>query len=110
MDEEAIRLLTEIRDRLPAKPGQETAKASAASAETIAMRKALRAVLEVMDGWIDGARYNHAAMEHRNEGRGDECWRQFTPSDIRNMVNDAAREVGIADFPHPTHPQEENPI
>lgn len=55
---------------------------------------ALRKMLDVLDGWIEGAKENHEAMEHRNENTGDECWQSFHPDDIRRMVNDAAREVG----------------
>jgi hypothetical protein len=69
---------------------------------------ALRVVLDVLDGWIEGAQEEHEAMEHRGrENTGEECWRRFAPSDIRRMVNDAARELDIAEFPMPTHPRED---
>lgn len=58
--------------------------------------RALVKLLAVLDGWIDGARSNHDALGHRGENRGEECWTQFHPSDIRRMVNDAAREVGLS--------------
>jgi hypothetical protein len=64
--------------------------------------RALARFLDVLDGWIEGARSNHDALDHRGESRGEECWTQFHPSDIRRMVNDAAREVGLsAEFADP---------
>lgn len=58
--------------------------------------RTLMTFLAVLDGWIDGARSNHDALGHRGEPMGSECWTQFHPSDIRRMVNDAAREVGLS--------------
>lgn len=69
---------------------------------------ALYTLLTVLDGWIDGAHDNHEALEHRGrENRGEECWRTFAPSDIRNMINDAARELGLTEFPEPKSPRED---
>jgi hypothetical protein len=62
---------------------------------------ALAAVLGTLDGWIEGQRANHDALDHRAEPVGEECWRRFAPADIRNMVNDAAREVGVHEFTLP---------
>jgi hypothetical protein len=56
-------------------------------------RKALRAVLDAVDGWVDGAKENHRALEHRGEQLP--CWESFHPDDIRNMVADAARVIGV---------------
>jgi hypothetical protein len=53
-----------------------------------------KALLDVLNGWIEGAQENHEAMQHRNENTGEECWTQFAPEDIRRMVNDAARIMG----------------
>lgn len=62
-------------------------------------RDALQAVLEVLDGWIEDCMSNHeASASHQNENRGEECWRTFTPQDIRYMVNDAARTMGLRPF------------
>lgn len=58
--------------------------------------RALVKLLGVLDGWIEGARANHDGFGHSTESWGEECWRQFAPSDIRRMVNDAAREVGLS--------------
>lgn len=58
--------------------------------------RALAKLLGVLDGWIEGARSNHDALGHRGEPMGSECWTEFHPSDIRRMVNDAAREVGLS--------------
>jgi hypothetical protein len=71
--------------------------------ETTGARQALVRMLSVLDGWIEGARENHDALGHRGENRGEECWRSFAPSDIRNMVNDVARELGLAEFPVPAN-------
>jgi hypothetical protein len=56
---------------------------------------ALRTVLNVLDQWIAGARENHEALGHRGEGLGGECWQSHHSNDIRQMVNDAARDLGL---------------
>lgn len=56
---------------------------------------ALRAVLDSLDGWIEGDKANHDAMEHRNENTGSECWTNYHPDDVRTMVQDAARDLGL---------------
>lgn len=58
---------------------------------------ALRKVLDVVEGWREGARSNHDANGHRNEVPGYDCWEQWHSSDIRTMVADAARELHTAD-------------
>lgn len=64
-----------------------------------AQSQALYAMLVNLDGWIDGAKENHEALEHRGENIGSECWRSFEAADIRTMVNDVCRELGIQPFP-----------
>jgi hypothetical protein len=59
---------------------------------------ALQAMLMTLDSWIEGAYENHHALEHRSENTGEECWREFAPSDIRAMVNDTARDLGLTEF------------
>ncbi len=72
---------------------------------------ALVVTLQVLDEWIRGAKENHEALEHRGrEGRGKECWRSFAPSDIRHMINDAARELGLAEFAAPADPEEDKAL
>lgn len=61
----------------------------------------------VLDGWIEGARANHDGLDHRGEPVGDECWTRYAPADIRNMINDAARELGLAEIPAPAKPKED---
>jgi hypothetical protein len=57
--------------------------------------EALATVLGVLDGWIEGAKANHEGNGHRVERTGEECWTRFHPDDIRNMVKDAAAELGV---------------
>lgn len=73
-------------------------------------RRTLGVVLRTLDFWIEGAKENHEAMQHRGENIGSECWRSFAPDDIRNMINDAATELGLATFPVPPHPEEEKAL
>lgn len=70
-------------------------------------RQALAIMRAVLDDWIKGAKENHEACAHRHENRGEECWRTFHAQDIRNMINDAARELGIKEFPLPEVPEED---
>lgn len=72
--------------------------------------RALMTMLAVLDGWIQGQQDNHEASGHRGEGRGAECWRLWAPDDIRRMVNDAAREVGLAEFDLPEEPVEDRKL
>ena len=60
-----------------------------------AQYEAFRAVRRALAGWVEGARENHEAMGHRGENTGAECWTQFAPEDIANMINDAATELRI---------------
>jgi hypothetical protein len=69
--------------------------------------RALKAMLGQLDGWVQGCKENHEACDHRGEPRGGECWREFAPSDIRRMVNDAAREMGLDEFAEPEQGQAE---
>lgn len=74
--------------------------------------RALKAMLGQLDGWIQGCKENHQGMGHGSELVGGECWREFAPSDIRRMVNDAAREVGLDEFaePEPGKAEEDKPL
>lgn len=56
---------------------------------------ALREVLKALDDWRMGARENHDALGHRGEYRP--CWESFATGDVRRMVSDAARELGVPD-------------
>jgi hypothetical protein len=75
--------------------------------ETTGARQALARMLSMLDGWIEGARENHDGLGHQNENRGSECWTEFHPADIRSMINDVARELGLAEFPKPGTPKED---
>lgn len=84
-------------------------RASLAKENLADKRQALAIMCAVLNDWIKGAKENHEAMDHRYENRGDECWRTFAPSDFRNMINDAARELGLQEFPLPEVPEEDKP-
>ena len=94
------------RDEKPVRTPEEVLAARMPEAVALGHRQALSALLRVLDDWIGGARENHVALEHRGESRGSECWTRFHPQDIRHMVNDAAREVGVPEFAPPLHPCE----
>lgn len=74
--------------------------------EKTGMHRALAKVLATLDDWIQGAKENHVAGDHRGEYLGDRCWQRFAPADFRRMVNDAARELGLTEFPYPDKPEE----
>lgn len=119
-----LNLLVEIRDRMPerevSKPEPFTVhhlngtRTVYPAAEThsgnLGARQALAAMFRMLDSWIDGAKENHEAIGHRHENTGEECWRTFAPDDIRRMVNDVARELGLAEFPAPTTPEEDKAL
>jgi hypothetical protein len=118
-----LAVLAEIRDRLPVPQIPEepvTVRRMDGSRMTVGTpgprkgsemaayrRQALAAVRSVLDDWIQGARENHEANGHYAEPVGSECWRSFHPQDIRNMINDAARELGLTEFLHPEMPEED---
>lgn len=52
-----------------------------------------KALLDVLDGWIDGAVGNCGAMGHE-KACSMECGNRFYADDIRTMVNDAMRLMG----------------
>jgi hypothetical protein len=109
LDLAAMQLLTEIRDRLPAPAPVEARVGTPKGLRKTAQSQALYTMLCILDEWIRGARENHEALGHRNEQDGEECWRQFAPSDIRRMVNDAALRLGISGFPQIGTAEEDNP-
>jgi hypothetical protein len=55
---------------------------------------ALHTMLGVAEGWAETAHENELAMDHRDVKRPDE--QAFFLADIRTMLNDAARELGLA--------------
>lgn len=59
--------------------------------------RALVKMLDTLDGWVESTKENHKAAEHQDEDLGDECWTRFGPGDIQEMINDAAREMGVAE-------------
>lgn len=56
---------------------------------------AFKEVLAALDGWVEGARDNHEGLDHGAENTGEECWKTFHIEDIRNMVADTARLLGV---------------
>jgi hypothetical protein len=55
----------------------------------------LDAFADVLAEWVKGAKENHEALDHRGEPAGEECWTRFYAGDITNMIDDAARRVGV---------------
>lgn len=111
-DEQMIDALADIRDemvRRRARQGSPMVVVPELSADLLNAAKslALYTVLVTLDSWIEAAVEHHAAMGHRDEKTGDECWRSFAPSDFRDMINDAARELGLSEFPLPEKPKED---
>ena len=96
-----------MRSEKPARPAQKPATEPTVDSVSLGHRQALASLLNVLDDYILGARHNHAGMEHRAEPVGTECWRSFHPADIRTMVNDAARDLGLLPFPLPADPVED---
>jgi hypothetical protein len=58
-------------------------------------RRVLTVMRNVVAGWVEGAKENHAALGHRGEGTGQECWNQFHPEDIHRMIDDVAGQLGL---------------
>ena len=56
--------------------------------------KALAAMERAAKGWAEGAAENEEAMARRDRKPSDE--QPFVLADILNMIDDAAREVGVA--------------
>lgn len=100
------KLAVPMREETPSRPAQRPADGPAVESLALGHRQALKSLLNVLDDWIIGARHNHKAMGHRAEPVGSECWRSFHPADIRTMVNDAARDLGLQTFPLPADPVE----
>jgi hypothetical protein len=98
-----------IREEVPARPAEAAVKASMPEAVALGQRQALQALLGVLDDWIERAWANHKEMAHRPEPVGAACWRQFHPADIRIMVNDTAKELGLPVFAAPERAIEDNP-
>ncbi len=101
--------LAEIRDRLPSKvddapeivvepPAEYDLHRLTTPTDQRAAAMALTAVLVMLDFYILAVRENHQALDHRYEPVGDECWRSYHPVDIRQMVMDAARSLGLEEF------------
>jgi len=60
---------------------------------TIGAEKALAAMKDAAQGWAEGAAENDEAMGLRDRKPADE--QEFRVADILNMIDDAAREVGV---------------
>lgn len=121
-NDEMTKALSDVRDelvrrdvhrQLPESPAESRTAAGLSGKPTREADKmagavqALGLLLDTLDSWIQGVRENHDALGHRGESIGEECWRSFAPADIRSMVNDVARELGISEFPLPEKPKED---
>jgi len=60
---------------------------------TIGAEKALAAMKDAAQGWAEGAAENDEAMGRRDRKPADQ--QEFRVADILNMIDDAAREVGV---------------
>lgn len=88
-----VGMLTEIRDRLPVSvkaPDRNDDFRMGATSALDAMARAAR-------GWADGAAENDEAMGRRDRREAKD--QPFFLTDILNMINDAAREVGVPEVP-----------
>jgi hypothetical protein len=56
--------------------------------------QALAAMAQAAQGWAEGSHENQVAMDHRDVQPVPD--QPFVLADILNMINDAAREVGVA--------------
>lgn len=56
--------------------------------------EALAGVAQAAKGWAEGTHQNQVSMGHRDVKNPDE--QEFVLADILNMVDDAARQVGVA--------------
>lgn len=107
-----IKALADIRDELVRQRAASVGTPDRVRAAEVAAdkRQALAIVRAVLDDWIKNQRDSmHRVYEHGDEASGSECWRSFAPSEIRTMINHAARELGVAEFPDPDQPEEDKP-
>ena len=101
-----LHALGEIRDRLPVVPArvtvrtpvvvpaaQEPVRNLTGSALAVGGRRALEAMLGVAEGWAETASENDEAMGRRDLKTPKD--QPFVLDDIRRMVEDAAREIGL---------------
>lgn len=56
--------------------------------------KVLTAMREAVVAWTETGFENHQANDHR--GESTPCWEQFHADDVRTMINDVARQLGVA--------------
>ena len=96
-----------MRDEKPARAADKPAGVSRVAATALGQRQALQTLLKALDGWIARTRENHTANGHRGEPVGGECWRSLHPEDVRTLVNDVSRAMGLGIFPHPYSPVED---
>jgi hypothetical protein len=66
-----------------------------AAAVSAGKRSAMRAMHRALAGWIDAGKANHEALGHC--GEAVPCWERFAAGDVRGMIADAARELGVLD-------------
>lgn len=100
-DAEMIQALGEVRDQLVRNSvGVDNRPVREVAAQERKLAKdsyyaVLSQMMLVVQSWVEGAKETHEANDHRGERTGSECWTQFAPEDIFNMINDAAREMGV---------------
>lgn len=74
--------------------GAEVALSDIMTARLNGCVKALTAMAQAAKGWAEGSAENEEAMGRRDRKPAEE--QEFRLADILNMINDAAREVGVA--------------
>lgn len=60
---------------------------------------ALRRMRIMVESWVAQQQEEHEANGHRREDVGQPCWNRWHPNDIRTMINDTARELGVPEMP-----------
>lgn len=64
-----------------------------ATARAAGRREAMQEMRQVVKDWVKTKQENHEALGHR--GEGEDCWTRWHTEDIFNMIDDAARGVGV---------------
>lgn len=86
--------LDAILSKMPTAPHLETASPTRETDKPAGAVNALAAMVRAAKGWAEGSAENDEAMGRRDRKPAGE--QEFVLADILNMIDDAAREVGVA--------------